>query len=63
MLATRVPTHTELATRLSTHREAVTRELNTLARAGLIERHGNALRINDVAELSRMVETVLGGQL
>ncbi len=57
------PTHTELATRLSTHREAVTRELNTLARAGLIERHGNALRINDVAELSRMVETVLGGQL
>ncbi len=57
------PTHAELASRLSTHREAVTRELNALARTGLIERDGNALRITDVAELSRMVELVLGEQL
>ena len=57
------PTHAELASRISTHREAVTRELNALARTGLVERNGNALRITDVAELSRMVELVLGEQL
>lgn len=60
---TPAPTHAELASRISTHREAVTRELNALARAGLIERDGNALRITDVAELSRMVQLVLGEQL
>jgi CRP-like cAMP-binding protein len=60
---TPAPTHAELASRISTHREAVTRELNALARAGLVERDGNALRITDVAELSRMVELVLGEQL
>ena len=56
------PTHAELASRISTHREAVTCELNRLARAGLIAREGNALRINDVGELSRLVEQVLGEQ-
>ncbi len=56
------PTHFELANRLSTHREAVTRELNVLVRRGLVERDGNALRVIDVAELSRMVELVLGEQ-
>jgi CRP-like cAMP-binding protein len=59
---TPTPTHTELANRISTHREAVTRELNALARAGLIERDGSSLRITDVAELSRMVELVHGEQ-
>ena len=57
------PTHAELASRLSTHREAVTRELNALARAGLLERREGALHITDIAELHRMVETVLGAQL
>ncbi len=60
---TPAPTHAELASRISTHRDAVTRELNALARAGLIERDGNALHITDVAELSRMVQLVLGEQL
>ncbi len=57
------PTHAELASRLSTHREAVTRELNALAHARLVERRGDALRINDVAKLSRMVQMVLGDHL
>ncbi len=57
------PTHAELASRISTHREAVTRELNALARAGLIERDGNALRVTNISELSRMVELVHGEQL
>ncbi len=57
------PTHAELANHLSTHREAVTRELNALARSGLVERRGHALRINDVAKLSRMVQAILGDQL
>ena len=57
------PTHAELASRVSTHREAVTRELNALAHARLVERRGDALRINDVAKLSRMVQMVLGDHL
>ena len=57
------PTHAELASRVSTHREAVTRELNALAHARLVERRSDALRINDVAKLSRMVELVLGDHL
>jgi len=57
------PTHAELASRLSTHREAVTRELNELARAGLLERRGGALHISDIARLQRMVESVLGDHL
>lgn len=57
------PTHAELASRISTHREAVTRELNELARAGLLERREGALHINDIDQLNRMVESVLGDQL
>lgn len=54
------PTHTEIASRISTHREAVTRELNDLARAGLIKRRRGALEICDVTRLTRLVEEVLG---
>lgn len=54
------PTHSEIASRVSTHREAVTRELNNLARDGLIARSGNALVIKDVSRLARMVEEVTG---
>jgi CRP/FNR family transcriptional regulator, cyclic AMP receptor protein len=50
------PTHTDIANTLSTHREAVTRELNKLARAGLIAKQGHELRILDMAELRRMVQ-------
>ena len=49
-------THTDIANLLSTHREAVTRELNKLARAGLIAKQGHDLRILDMAELRRMVQ-------
>ena len=53
------PTHAEIASRVSTHREAVTRELNTLARDGLIERRRGKMVIRDVARLARLVEKVL----
>lgn len=47
----RPPTHMQIATRISTHREAVTRELRSLARAGLLERDGRAMVIPDVGAL------------
>ena len=53
-------THAEFASRVSTHREAVTRELNNLARAGLIEQHGRVLIIRNIGQLARLVEEVLG---
>ena len=53
-------THAEIASRVSTHREAVTRELNNLARAGLIEQHGRVLIIRNIGQLARLVEEVLG---
>ena len=55
-----VPTHADIASRVSTHREAVTRELNDLARAGLIERRHGVLIIRDVNHLIRMVQEVVG---
>jgi CRP/FNR family transcriptional regulator, cyclic AMP receptor protein len=48
-------THADLASRLSTHREAVTRELNELARLGLIERRGADLAIPDITALERLL--------
>ena len=53
---TPVPTHADIASRISTHREAVTRELNALARDGLIERRDGALVIADVARLAQLVK-------
>jgi CRP-like cAMP-binding protein len=52
------PTHSEIASRISTHREAVTRELNRLARLGLIERKGSALVVKDVRRLTAMVHEI-----
>lgn len=57
---TPAPTHAEIASRVSTSREAVTRELNNLARSGLVEQHGRELRVLDLEQLDRMVEEVLG---
>jgi CRP/FNR family transcriptional regulator, cyclic AMP receptor protein len=54
------PTHVEIASRISTHREAVTRELNRLARIGLIERKGAALIVKDVDRLEEMVHDATG---
>jgi CRP/FNR family transcriptional regulator, cyclic AMP receptor protein len=54
------PTHSEIASRISTHREAVTRELNRLARLGIIERKGNSMVVKDVDRLAEMVHEVTG---
>ena len=54
------PTHAELAARVSCRREAVTRELNALARAGLIVRRRGALVLADPATLARGVEKAQG---
>jgi CRP-like cAMP-binding protein len=50
------PTHAELAARVSSHREAITRELNSLARAGLLDRRRGALVLLDPARLASLVE-------
>ena len=54
------PTHSEIASRISTHREAVTRELNRLARLGLIERKGTSMVVKDVRRLAAMVREITG---
>lgn len=55
---TPAPTHAEIASRLSTHREAVTRELNRLAKIGIIEQRGRALWIKDLDRLDALVRDV-----
>lgn len=55
-----VPTHVEIASRISTHREAVTRELNRLAKIGVIERRGGTLLVKDVDRLAEMVHQATG---
>ena len=54
------PRHADVASRVSTHREAVTREMNVLARAGVIRQERNALYILDLPRLGQMVHEVLG---
>ena len=49
------PTHAELASRTSTHREAVTRELNRLAKIGILEQRNRELWITDVERLAALV--------
>ncbi|MEM9357354.1 MAG: Crp/Fnr family transcriptional regulator [Pseudomonadota bacterium] len=53
------PTHVQFARRISTHREAVARELNQLARNGVIERTGGSLIVRDVSYLERLVEVAM----
>lgn len=57
---TPAPRHADVASRVSTHREAVTREMNVLARAGIIRQERKALHILDLPQLARMVHEVLG---
>ena len=52
---TPMPKHVEIANRVNTHREAVTRELNTLAKMGLIRQERRVLTIDDVAKLSDLL--------
>jgi len=55
-----VPRHADIASRVSTHREAVTREMNVLARAGVLRQDRDALHILDLPKLAEMVHEVLG---
>lgn len=50
-----MPKHVEIANRINTHREAVTRELNTLAKMGLIRQEKRVLTVDDVTKLSEML--------
>jgi CRP-like cAMP-binding protein len=54
------PTHADIASRISTHREAVTRELNRLAKLGLIKQTRHCLEICDVERLKRLVDDATG---
>ncbi len=55
-----LPTSADIAARVNTRREAVSRELASLTRRGLIERHRKSLMIRDFAGLSQLVESMLG---
>ncbi len=55
-----LPTSADIAARVNTRREAVSRELASLTRRGLIERHQRSLMIRDFAGLNQLVEAVLG---
>jgi CRP/FNR family cyclic AMP-dependent transcriptional regulator len=54
------PTHAEIASRTSTHREAVTRELNRLAKMGILEQRNRELWITDVDRLAALVHDAAG---
>jgi len=54
----RAPKHADMASQVSTYREEVTRELSTLAKAGIVRREGRALLIRDVRRLETLVEEV-----
>jgi CRP/FNR family transcriptional regulator, cyclic AMP receptor protein len=54
------PTHAEIASRVSTHREAVTRELNRLARIGIIVRQNGTLLVRDLDRLAAMLHEMTG---
>jgi CRP-like cAMP-binding protein len=54
------PTHAEIASRISTHREAVTRELNRLAKIGVIVRRNGTLLVRDLDRLAAMLHEMTG---
>jgi CRP/FNR family cyclic AMP-dependent transcriptional regulator len=54
------PTHSDIASRISTHREAVTRELNRLARLGIIERKKGTLTVINTDRLAAMLHEMTG---
>ena len=54
------PTHADIASRAGTRREAVTRELNAMARSGLVGRSGATLVIHDLTKLTDLVDDALG---
>ncbi len=54
------PTHAEIASRTSTHREAVTRELNRLAKMGILEQRSRVLWVRDLDRLTALVQDAAG---
>lgn len=52
------PKHADIASQVSTYREQVTRELSALTKQRVLAKDGNALVLQDVARLERMVEEV-----
>ncbi|MDZ7823963.1 MAG: Crp/Fnr family transcriptional regulator [Ahrensia sp.] len=50
------PSHYEIATSISTHREAVSRELGSLASAGIIKTGNRSIKILDMKKLISMIE-------
>jgi CRP-like cAMP-binding protein len=51
-----MPVHSDIAARVSTARETVARVLGDLTRKGILERERDALVIQDVARLTKMVK-------
>ena len=54
------PSLSDIANRISTHREAVTREINRLARIGIIERQNGSLIVRDLDRLAAMLHEMTG---
>jgi CRP-like cAMP-binding protein len=54
------PTHAEIASRTSTHREAVTREINRLAKMGVLEQLNRELWITYIDHLARLIDAAIG---
>ncbi|MGJ7493078.1 Crp/Fnr family transcriptional regulator [Variovorax sp. ZT4R33] len=54
------PKHAALASQISTNREQVTRELNALARRGVLQKDGKAMVVADVQQLMHAVADARG---
>ena len=54
------PTHAEIASRISASRETVTREINALAKLGVIKMENRVLEIQNVSWLQGAVAVKLG---
>lgn len=53
-----IPVHADIAARVSTTRETVARVLSDLAKQGLVKREKNALVVNDLEQLEKIVNEV-----
>ncbi len=53
-------THADIASRIGTNRETVTREINALAKSGIVRKEGRTLILQDVARLQDSIAIELG---
>jgi CRP-like cAMP-binding protein len=53
-----IPVHADIASRVSTTRETVARVLSDLAKQGVVKREKNALVVNDLEQLEKIVNEV-----